>query len=248
MEPINFRANSRVQMGVFLIVAGLLIFARKVGAPLPDWLFTWPVALITIGLLMGIKHGFRNNTWVILFFIGAINLVNLSNPGLNLNSYIAPAVIVLIGIIFILRPSKSARRQQAELTEADKDEWKQQTQNHLYLKDGGEYIDSIAIFGGVKKMIVSKNFKGGEITCFMGGAEVNLAQADIQNLAVIEATQIFGGTKIVVPPHWTVKSEVIAIFGGIDDKRPMQAGIQNPEKTLVLRGVSIFGGIDLRSF
>ncbi|MEJ7677198.1 MAG: LiaF domain-containing protein [Segetibacter sp.] len=82
----------------------------------------------------------------------------------------------------------------------------------------------------------------------MGGAEINLTQADIQDRAVIEATQIFGGTKIIVPPHWNVKSEVIAVFGGIDDKRPMQAGNLNPEKTLVLRGISVFGGIDIRSY
>ncbi len=35
-------------------------------------------------------------------------------------------------------------------------------------------------FGSVKKIILSKNFKGGEINNFMGGTEINLMKADIQ--------------------------------------------------------------------
>lgn len=249
MEANNYRNTNRVFIGVLLIGAGLLLLARKLGAPLPGWLFTWPVALIFAGILMGVRHRFRNNVWIILTFIGAVNLINQLNPELNFDAYIAPVVIILIGIIFILRPSSSWRRQRDELSGSYRKEWQQHPDDgEKYRHDSGEYIDSVSVFGGVKKMVLSKNFRGGEITCFMGGAEINLTQADIQNLAIIEATQIFGGTKIIVPPHWNVKSEVIAVFGGIDDKRPVQAAILNPEKTLVLRGISVFGGIDIRSY
>ena len=63
-----------------------------------------------------------------------------------------------------------------------------------------DFIDATTILGGIHKNILSKNFKGGDITIFMGGAEINLSQADIQGTASLDITQIMGGTKIIVPP------------------------------------------------
>src|SRR5690349_22431252 len=40
------------------------------------------------------------------------------------------------------------------------------------------FIDVTAVFGGIKKNVLSKNFKGGDITSFMGGSEIDLSQAD----------------------------------------------------------------------
>ena len=62
-----------------------------------------------------------------------------------------------------------------------------------------------------------------------------------------EGTQIFGGTKIIVPAHWEVKSDMTAIFGGIDDKRAPSPTVDH-SKVLVLDGTSIFGGIELVSY
>ena len=97
------------------------------------------------------------------------------------------------------------------------------------------------------KIYLSKNFKGGDITIFMGGAELNLSQADIQGTAALDITQIMGGTKIVVPPHWTIRSELTSVFGSIEDKR-QNIGIPNPEKVLIIDGTSVFGGIEIRNY
>jgi predicted membrane protein len=116
------------------------------------------------------------------------------------------------------------------------------------VENEADFIDSTSIFGGTKKVILSKNFKGGDITCFMGGAELDLSQADIKSPVVLDVTQIFGGTKIIVPPTWDVKSEVAAVFGGIEDKRRILTGNLNPDKVVILRGTSIFGGIEIKSY
>jgi hypothetical protein len=63
----------------------------------------------------------------------------------------------------------------------------------------------------------------------------------------LEVTQVFGGTKIVIPANWTVHSEMVAIFGGIEDKR-LQSNEPTPDKVLIIEGTSVFGGIDIRSF
>jgi hypothetical protein len=72
-------------------------------------------------------------------------------------------------------------------------------------------------------------------------------QADLKGRAKIEVVQVFGGTKIIVPANWTIHSEMVAIFGGIEDKRPPQLNAI-PDKILVIVGTSIFGGIDIKSF
>jgi len=111
-----------------------------------------------------------------------------------------------------------------------------------------DYLVSTSVFGGVKKNIISKNFQGGEITTFLGGAEINLGQADINGRVVLDVTQVMGGTRIIVPPHWDVVSEVAAVFGGVEDKRFLQSGTINPNKVLIIRGTSFMGGIDIRSY
>lgn len=113
---------------------------------------------------------------------------------------------------------------------------------------GEDFLDSTCVFGGVRKVVLSKDFKGGDITNLCGGSEIDLTQADIKGTVRMDVTQVFGGTKIIVPAHWEVKSEMVAIFGGIEDKRRIQAGVADPEKILLLEGTSIFGGIEIRSY
>ncbi|WP_299705636.1 hypothetical protein [uncultured Pontibacter sp.] len=112
-----------------------------------------------------------------------------------------------------------------------------------------DHIDSTAVLGGIKKNIVSKNFKGGEVVSVFGGTELNLMHADIQHPIVLEATQIFGGTTLIVPPHWQIKSdEMVAILGGIDDKRPSLPQGYDPNKVLILKGTTLFGGLSIKSY
>ncbi|GAA4093395.1 LiaF transmembrane domain-containing protein [Mucilaginibacter panaciglaebae] len=113
---------------------------------------------------------------------------------------------------------------------------------------GDEHLESISVFGSNKKVIFSKNFQGGEIVNVMGGTELDFTQADIKGRVYIDVTQIFGGTKIIVPSHWMVVSNMAAVFAGVDDKRIRTNAPLDSEKVLVLTGVSIFAGVDVRSY
>ena len=64
---------------------------------------------------------------------------------------------------------------------------------------------------------------------------------------VIDVTAVFGGAKLIVPAGWQIKHEVTAIFGGLDDKRLVPAPLGST-KILIIRGVALFGGIDIRSY
>ena len=82
-----------------------------------------------------------------------------------------------------------------------------------------------------------------------GGVEIDLSQSDIDGLIVIDITQIFGGTKLILPAHWELKSEITSILGGVEDKRKNYSALNIAEgKTLIIRGTSVLGGIDIKSF
>jgi hypothetical protein len=110
-----------------------------------------------------------------------------------------------------------------------------------------DYIDATTVLGGIHKNILSKNFNGGDITIFMGGAEINLSQADIQGTAALDITQIMGGTKIIVPSNWEIRSQLTSVFGNIEDKR-QNIGVTDPQKVLIIDGTSVFGGIEIRNY
>jgi predicted membrane protein len=246
MEPTDNKIrsdNNRFWTGLILIIVGMALLAQKMGAYIPSWLFTWPVFLIVIGFITGIKHRFQNFSWMIMMAIGFVFLADELIDNMDLKRYFWPLIIIGLGLVYMFRPKRRRRVRCHDYTKQSSWDWKQ------YVTTSAEdMIDSTSVFGSVKKVITSKNFKGGEIICFMGGAEINLSQADITGPITIEIIQAFGGTKLIVPPHWDVRSESVAIFAGIEDKRPVQAGIFDPDKVLILRGTTLFGGIDIRSY
>lgn len=116
---------------------------------------------------------------------------------------------------------------------------------------GNSFSDTLnidAILSGVNKRILSKNLKGGKLTAAFGGIDLDLTQADIHGEVTLQIDVIFGGMKLVVPPHWDVRSDVSNIAAGIDDKRVYRESSIDPEKVLILKGTVLFGGLEIKSY
>jgi predicted membrane protein len=247
------RTHGRIWTGFLLLVIGVLLFVKTANLFFfPAWFFTWPVLLIILGLFSGLKHRFRGGFWFILILVGGFSLMNDLNPNLNLDRYEWPAIFMVLGLMFILRPRKSRwRSRRAYWTNCERQEsyaYNPQPQEETNPGDRRDFVDVTAVFGEVKKNVMSKTFRGGDIVSFMGGSKIDMSQADFQGRVRIDVTNIFGGTKLVVPPTWDVQSDVTALFGGVDDKRKVEGVQTNPEKVLVLDGTCLFGGIEIRSF
>jgi predicted membrane protein len=237
--------------GIFLLIIGGVALLKAMLFPLPAWIFTWQMLLIALGFFLGIRHGFRGAAWFILMLIGGVFLVNEFFPELMLKQYLWPAALIVLGLFFIFKPRRHPRhlKEYVDNKVDDKIESSISNDNRGTEPTSSEdYIDTTSIFGGVKKNIISKNFKGGDITNIMGGSEIDLTQADITGTVTIDLTQVFGGTKLIVPPNWQVKAQMAAIFGGVEDKRSAQNSVIDPNKILILDGTSIFGGIEIRSY
>jgi predicted membrane protein len=105
-----------------------------------------------------------------------------------------------------------------------------------------DYIDATAIFGEVRKYILSKDFKFGSITNVFGRVTIDFTTADINGMAVVDISQFFGEVRIKVPAGWHVVNEISHIFAGVDDKRKNTINI-NPNKVLVLKGIGVFAAV-----
>lgn len=104
-----------------------------------------------------------------------------------------------------------------------------------------------SIFASLKKFILSKNFRGGNIACMFGSVSIDLTQADITDIAVIDAFQMFGSAKIIVPANWTVYSNVSSVFGDVDDRRFNVGLTRDPTKKLYITGTCLFGNLTIRN-
>jgi predicted membrane protein len=96
--------------------------------------------------------------------------------------------------------------------------------------------------------LVSDQFRGGKITSIFGGSKINLLYCKPVEGCVIDVVTIFGGTKIYVPENWNVKTEVVSIFGGFEDKRGNSVISRvDQSKIVVFKGSAIFGGGEIIS-
>ncbi|HVB04118.1 MAG TPA: hypothetical protein VNE41_10430 [Chitinophagaceae bacterium] len=246
MEPNSYRIGRRgIWPGVLVLLIGLGILAERMavnmGYIFPFWFFHWPMLLIVIGFLMGIASRFRNLSWAVMVLIGGVFLAPEILPGMHISHYIWPVAIILIGLLMI-----SGHRRERHY-------WWNWKYHQGYVPadqpqrpDGAtteDFIDSTSIFGGIRKSVFSKNFTGGDMTNIFGESRIDLSQADIQGIAVLDLTQVCGQTILKLPSLWEVRSEVVALFGGIEDRRNPQSIQINPGKVLILKGTTVCGTI-----
>lgn len=232
--------KGRILSGVLVVGVGTVLLLKQLGFSFPSWLFTWEMLIITIGLYIGVKHEFKHMGWIVLVVLGLVLLIDDIFPETQLENYLWPTVIILLGLAIISTAGKRRERWKT---------WREKCKNNTTFQNNENMLDAISIMGGVKKNVITKDFKGGEITCILGGAEINLSQADFNGSVILEVTQIFGGTLLIVPSNWEIQSENIAILGGIEDKRNVAEHRSSPgSKVLILKGVSIFGGIDIKNY
>lgn len=215
--------------GLILVVIGGLLLGRELGADIPSWIFSWEAFLIGLGVFFGARRNFRPGGWMVMILVGTAFLVDEYYGELGFHHLIWPMVIIFLGLWMILKPRK-------------KREW-----HFDQSSTSDNTIDINTVFGGTKKIIVSKDFKGGEINTVFGGNDIDFSQADFTGTAALEINVVFGGVKLIVPPHWKIQSDVSAAFGSVEDKRREASQVAD-NKTLILKGSVAFGSIEIKSF
>jgi len=116
---------------------------------------------------------------------------------------------------------------------------------------GTAFLDRInerVIFSGVNRKLMTKNFQGGKATVIFGSLDLDLTQADFTGVISLDLEVGFGGVKLIIPPHWDVRTEVSNIAAGLEDKRMFREGGVDTNKVLILKGTLLFSGLEIKSF
>jgi predicted membrane protein len=221
---------NQIFWGAAIIIVGLLFLLQNFGfvRDFEFWNFL-PVILILLGGYQLFVNQFR--AWVgplIMILVGSYLLMATLNfiAWGTFWSLIWPTILILVGISIIFRKGFGG----TEFSQEDR----------------GQF-SSFAAFSGQKRNVTAPDFQNGEITAMFGGAEIDLRNAAITNPpARIQTTVMFGGADIFVPADWDVRVNVVALFGGTDDKRHNLAPAKETPD-LVISGTVMFGGLDIKS-
>jgi len=231
------RQDKRIGLGVILVGIGALFLLNNLGIipwEIRHLIFSWQGILIIIGTAF-IFSKREKTPGIILISVGVVFLLPeiLHIPGFSMRTF-WPLVLIAVGIVFILR-----QRGQDPFGKSRTDK-----ENDI------DVLDDVNIFGGGEVVINSGNFKGGKVTSIFGGANYNLVSAKLGEAPVIvDVFAAFGGSTFIVPKDWNVRVEVTAIFGGFSDSRkPTSDTSIDLDKVLIIKGLVMFGGGEVKAY
>jgi predicted membrane protein len=225
-------------IAILLIVAGVLLMLQTfdvIEFSLSHYIFSWKTLLIAIGIVILGSNQHRTTGYVLIGLGLVFWLPSITGFDIRLSQVFWPALLIGIGLVII---SRRGRHNKYDVRSVNPD--------GSYNSD---YVDDISILGGGMKRFSSQNFKGGTITAIFGGSEIDLTSAEIApEGSVLDVFTMFGGTKLIVPGHWQVKSDVISLFGGFNDKRHIKPEVAIENKLVLIKGFVMFGGVEVKSY
>lgn len=243
-------SNGRIWLGIILVVLGGLFLLDNFGFPwfyefdITHMIFSWHTIFVIVGIVLIVNH--RDNFLGYIFVgIGAFGMLR-HLPFFSEYDFsdFWPIILLFAGLWLILRRNGKHPSSHKSFSSDNRFHGEHQTQ---YSQQNFDSLDEVSVFNSIHRVIISDNFRGGNITTIFGGTKLDLTQAKLaKGENVLELTTIFGGANIRVPQNWKVILNVTSIFGGFDDKR--FANYNNEETNggiLIIKGVALFGGGEL---
>jgi len=226
--------TSQLVMGLILVGLGILFLLDRLEIiEASQVLRLWPAVLVVLGLMKLFQSRSTPGRFFGFILAGGGTLLLL-----NRIEYIPVAfsfrdlvVLVLIGlgISFIWSSLSSKKKGAMTLEESE---------------DAASFINSFALLGGISRKNNSKNFQGGELSAILGGVELDLTEAHIEDeAAVITVFTFWGGIEIKILDNWKVEIDGHPILGGISDET--KSSVNTDTKELIVRGYAIMGGVEI---
>lgn len=233
MEEVKKQSNNvkgSTIAGILLVIIGGLLLVDNFGFYHIFWreLFNWQIILIVVGMFMLCDKDTKTVGYV-LISIGAFFLlckyIDFSD---TLKKLFWPAVFILTGFALIV----GKRNHKGKGNEA--------------ADNSSSFIEDFALLSGNNQKSTSQNLKGGRITTFFGGSQVNLMESTMaQGSNKIRVRCFCGRTRIYAPANWRIKIEAISIFGAIKDKRASCSSTSEAEPELIITGFVFFGNCSI---
>ena len=68
--------NSKILAGVLIIAFGIIFLLDRIGLNIPNWLDSWEIILIAVGIVTLYKHKYKNFGGYVLITIGLVFIIN----------------------------------------------------------------------------------------------------------------------------------------------------------------------------
>ena len=209
-------------VGIFFAILGVLLTLDNLDLADADrFLDYWPLVLIAIGI---VKFQDRRSRILAAILTGIGALILLFNTGWLSVSILDlwPLALIVAGLGIVAHAAGF----------------------RVPTLSGDSGSTTWAVLGVRKIVIDSRSYTGGRIIAFMGGCELDLTKADMeQGPAAIELIAVWGGIEIKVPDGWEVVGNMVPIMGGADIRTKAAPG----GRRLNVSGLAIMGGVDIKS-
>jgi hypothetical protein len=217
----------RLLLGIGLLVVGVLFLLDlgdyvDAGSILRTW---WPVAVIAFGVvaLIGPSRSRIGGTIItvagVILLASSLDLVPVS-PG----ELILPLILIAVGLglVFVRSGIASAG-------------------------DSSNRVNGFTMFGGQNINARSESFTGGSLTAVFGGIDLDLRSAKLAlDGAGIETFTAFGGINVIVPRGWRVTVSGMPLFAAFEDNIDRSVPPEPGSPHLVVSGVALFGGVEVK--
>jgi predicted membrane protein len=228
----SYHFGTQFFIGLLVIFLGIVFTLDNLNVIYAhDILRFWPVFLVLYGLAKlasPAQHGKVFGLIVFLFGIGLL-LHSFGVIEFRMRDW-WPLILIVFGVSMLM---KTRSRHHV-------------FHNHRVVVDAEpeSFIHLVAVMSGYERKNNSQDFRGGEITAIMGGCELDLRSASINDgEAIIDVFAFWGGINIKVPEDWIIILRGTPIMGGIEDTtRPIK---EETKKRLVVTGTVIMGGVEI---
>ena len=234
MHENRLPLTGRLVFGLVVITLGVLFTLDNLGLlSAGEILRWWPALLLAYGLirLTGVSGRQSTVPGVIFTLAGALLLLH-EFDFIQIDPWdLWPAVLVVIGGSMVVGAMRRTRGGDAPV-------------------GPGAATDStfstFVMWSGIERKVVSLDFRGGDVTAIMGGAEIDLRQAKMPGgRAVVDVTVLWGGVELYVPGDWTVTVEALPLMAGVEDATRAPAG--EVRGHLVVKGVVLMSGVEIKN-
>jgi hypothetical protein len=221
--------NARLFFGVVVLVLGVAWTLDNLGIiDASQYLQWWPAVALGWGLLLLAGIGVRQQTvpglfWTVIGGAALLNTLDLIHISIF---HMWPLLLIAVGGSIVARA------------------WRGEATNASGAEPGARF-NTFVLMGGTERKVTSQSFRHGELSAVMGGVVADFRSAvPADGHAVIDVFAMWGGIELIVPVGWKVVGDVTPILGGFDDSTVPPTDPSAP--TLVVRGIVIMGGVEVR--
>lgn len=220
----------RLLLGIAVTLAGVLLMLGNLGVlDLGQVWGLWPAAMVAAGVVLILRRLLHPVPGMVLVVIGGLFLLRTLGLADVRLRHVWPVLIIGLGAAIVW---DALRRDPAGSSPRN--------------EDSSDVLRASCFLGAMQRAVTSAGFKGGQVTAFLSGCEIDLRRAGIAGEpAVLEVTAVLSGVEILVPDGWDVRLEAAPVLGYVTDesRRPPTSG----GARLIVRGWAILAALEIKS-